>query len=439
MRTVAACMLAIAGFLALPGGLAAQQPTQAPPVEQGKPPAAKKPPPSAQVAPRTAADTLRALREPLDTVRVDAQIAGKPPEEIAVDPGPPWRTSYFPYITGAGGDIFLAARVRPWLPAAFEDRVTYRAAVSFDGGAGLHGSWFTTARFDAPLLWPKWRLVVFGEAAQANRLGFYGFGNNTEHDKALIDSTEPNYFRVQRVSFDGFVEVSRRLLSRVFLAGRFGLDHSRFSALEGPSVFQSTYGAEVEGTDMTGRLALVWDSRSNEFNPRSGILAEGGYELGRSGGEGYQRAYGRIKGYLPLRPSTVLAARVAASNITGTPSFNSRFEIPTWEDPIAVYGGYSSNRGFPGGRFVGSGVVFGSVELRQDFLPIGELAAGSLVLFMDAGRVFEGDNFTFDGKAMHVAGGIGLAARLLRSTIFTANAAKAGEGWHFSAGANWAF
>ena len=32
MRTVAACMLAIAGFLALPGGLAAQQPTQAPPV-----------------------------------------------------------------------------------------------------------------------------------------------------------------------------------------------------------------------------------------------------------------------------------------------------------------------------------------------------------------------------------------------------------------------
>ena len=40
------------------------------------------------------------------------------------------------------------------------------------------------------------------------------------------------------------------------------------------------------------------------------LLVQGGYELGRSGGEGYQRAYGRIKGYLPLRPSTVLAARV---------------------------------------------------------------------------------------------------------------------------------
>src|SRR5512141_230614 len=148
-----ACILVIGGVL-FSGRLMAQQP---PPAEQGKPAAKPTAPPAAQVAPRTAADTLRALREPLDTIRVDAQPAGKPPEELAVEPGPPWRTSYFPYLTGSGGDIFIAARIRPWLPAAFEDRVTYRAAVSFDGGAGIHGSWCRTARFAAPLLWPAWR------------------------------------------------------------------------------------------------------------------------------------------------------------------------------------------------------------------------------------------------------------------------------------------
>jgi hypothetical protein len=430
-----ACMLVIGGVL-LSGRLVAQQ---APPAEQGKPAAKPKAPPAAQVAPRTAADTLRALREPLDTIKVDAQPAGKPPEELAVEPGPPWRTSYFPYLTGSGGDIFVAARIRPWLPAAFEDRVTYRAALSFDGGAGIHGSWFSTVRFEAPLLWPAWRLVVSGEAAQENRLGFYGFGNNTEYDKELQDSTEPNHFRVQRVRFEGSADLSRRLVSRLYVAGRAAIEHARFTALDGPSVFASQYGQEVEGTDVNGRIALVWDSRNNEYNPRTGFLLEGGFQAGGAGGENYTRLYSVLRGYVPLRTSTVLAARFAASDIRGTPSFNSRFYIPTWEEPTSVYGGYTSNRGFPGGRFVGNGVVFGSVELRQDFLSLGEIASGVLIAFLDAGRVFEDENFTVNGKALHVAGGIGIGARLLRATIFTANLAKSSEGWRVSAGASWAF
>ncbi len=446
MHSVArSCLLTTAGFCLSAALAAAQQPAQqpAPPpsttAEQGKPSTTTKTAPAAQVAPRTAADTARALREPLDTVRVDAQPAGKPPEELAVEPGPPWRTSYFPYLTGAAGDIMLAARIRPWLPAAFEDRVTYRAAVSFDGGAGIHGSWFLTTRFDAPLLWPKWRLVTVVEGSQANRLGFYGFGNNSERDVTLVDSTQPNYFRVQRVAFDAYSDVSRRLLSRLFVAGRVAVDHARFSALTGPSVFESQYGSEVEATDVNGRVALVWDSRSNEYNPRTGLLIEGGLQKGRSGGASYTRLYTVMRGYVPLRPATVMAARFGASNMTGTPSFNSRFEIPTWENRMEVYGGYTSNRGYPGGRFVGSGVVFGSLELRQDFLPIGELASGVLIAFVDAGRVFEGESFTLDGKKLHVAAGLGIGARLLRSTIFTANLAKGGEGWRVTAGASWAF
>jgi hypothetical protein len=62
-----------------------------------------------------------------------------------------------------------------------------------------------------------------------------------------------------------------------------------------------------------------------------------------------------------------------------------------------------------------------------------------LIAFLVAGRVFEDVNFTVNGKALHVAGGIGIGARLLRATIFTANLAKSSEGWRVSAGASWAF
>ena len=192
------------------------------------------------------------------------------------------------------------------------------------------------------------------------------------------------------MAFDAYTDLSRRLVSRLFVAGRIAVDHARFSALDGPSVFQNQYGTEVEATDVNGRVALVWDSRNNEYNPRTGFLLEGGLQGGRSGGASYTRLYTVMRGYLPLRPATVAAARFGASNMTGTPSFNSRFEIPTWENPMQVYGGYNSNRGYAGGRFVGSGVVFGSLELRQDFLPIGELASGMLIAFVDAGRVVRG-------------------------------------------------
>ncbi len=444
MHAVArAWMLAIPALLGS-GALGAQQPTPAKPptpgntAEQGKPTTNPKAPPAAQVAPRTRADTARALREPLDTVRVDAQPAGKPPAELAVEGGPPWRVSYFPFISGTGGDLLAVARVRPWLPAAFEDRVTYRAAVTFDAGVGIHGSYLGSVRFDAPLLWVNWRLASAAMVTRETRFGYYGFGNNSLYDKALADSTQPNLFRLERKRYLAYADLSRLLIGHLYLAGRGGVERAEFGALDGPSVFASEHGAGLSETDLNGRIALVWDSRANEYNPRTGLLVEAGFQAG-NGGDGYTRVYGLARGFVPLRPSTVLAARIGASDLHGTPSFDARFELPTWELPLPVYGGYTSNRGFAAGRFVGSGVVFGSLELRQDFLPFGEIASGSVVAFVDAGRVFENETFAVNGQHLHVAVGIGLAARLLRSTIFTGNIARSGEGWRFSAGSGWAF
>lgn len=419
--------------------LVAQQPTTQAPntAEQGKP-AAKPATPPVQRAPRTRADTARALREPLDTVKVAGEALDKPVEQLSLEAGPPWRMSYFPYITGTGGDIMLAARVRRWQPAEIEDRVTYRGALTLDAGYGIHGSWLASARFDAPLLTPNLRTSIVAQTTRETRFGFYGLGNNSEFDKGQIDETQPNLFRVRRMRYLAYGEVTRRLVGHLHIAGRVGGELARFEPLDGPSAFGSAYGAALRENDANARIALVFDSRNNEFNARNGLLLEAGFQAG-SGGDSYTRYYTVLRGYAPLRASTVVAARFGASNLHGTPSLDARYELPTWDVATPVYGGYQSNRGYPSGRFVGSGVVFGSLELRQDFLPFGEIAAGSLVAFLDAGRVFEEDTFTFNAKELHVAGGIGVAARLLRSTIFTLNLARSSEEWKISAGSGWAF
>ncbi len=429
----------------LAGGmpLAAQQPAARPPAtppaaEQGNPSDKQAPAPAVQQNPRTRADTLRALAEPIDTVRVDAQPTGKPPDSLAVEPGPPWHTSYFPYLTGTGGDFMVAARVRRWLPAAFEDRLTYRSAIGVDAGVGVHGSWFATATWDSPLLMPNLRTLLTATASRLTRFGFYGLGNNTEYDKSLQDTTQPNLFRVERTTYEIHGEVTRRIIGPLALAGRVGAESVRFEALDGRSTFADSYGPTLSQDDVNGRIALLYDTRNNEYNTTTGVLLETGFEVG-SGGAGYTRKYVMLDGYVPLRGSTVLAARLGGADIHGTPTLNARFELPTWNTPLSVYGGYTSNRGYTGGRFVGRGVILGSLELRQEFLPLGEIAAATLIAFVDAGRVFENQAFTVDGRALHVAGGIGVAARLLRSTIFTVNIARGGEGWRISAGSGWAF
>ena len=70
--------------LATAAPLSAQQPTTTAPntAEQGKP-AHKPATPPVQRAPQTRADTVRALREPLDTVKVGGEALDKPVEQLS--------------------------------------------------------------------------------------------------------------------------------------------------------------------------------------------------------------------------------------------------------------------------------------------------------------------------------------------------------------------
>ena len=81
----------------------------------------------------------------------------------------------------------------------------------------------------------------------------------------------------------------------------------------------------------------------------------------------------------------------------------------------------------------------GNLEVRHDLLSLGDLGAITLMGFLDAGRVFEEEQFKFATTGVKVGGGGGLGIRILRSTIFTFNFAGGPDGFNFSVGTGWMF
>ena len=376
--------------------------------------------------------------EPVDTVS-DAESAdtGTALDESAQKA--PWRTSYFPYITGGTNDgPVLAFRVHHFQPAEYEDRVTTNAAFTADAGITPRGGRQVTARFRAPQLWKDWRLSTLAAAVREVRFGYFGLGNETAKDDNLVTPVQPFLYRVRRARYGGKVELTRRLRGPLQAAVQANVEWTRFTTLPGPSLFKTDFGPELKESDVSGRIALVYDTRDNEFNTRKGLLLEAGAQVG-SGGDGYTRLYTVLRGYLPLREGTLVAGRLAASGLGGDPTLNARLYLPAWENQIPVLGGQYSHRSFDTGRFAGKHVMLGNLEVRHDLLPFGDLGAVTLIAFLDAGRVFEQENFKLTTKGVKVGGGGGVGLRILRSSIFAFNFAGGPDGFNFSVGSGWMF
>jgi outer membrane protein assembly factor BamA len=204
-------------------------------------------------------------------------------------------------------------------------------------------------------------------------------------------------------------------------------------------VFRAEQGDDdISDTDARGRVTLVFDTRDNEFNTMRGIFAQTSVAVG-SGGDGYNRVTADLRGYIPVREGTILAARVAGSALSDKAPLNARFEMPVWEGEVSVVGGTNSHRGLDFQRLAGRGVLLGSVELRHDLLNLGDLGAFTLFGFMDAGRVFEAEDFKLTTEDMKVGAGGGLAIRLLRFLIWTFNFGGGPDGFQFSVGTGWSY
>ena len=352
----------------------------------------------------------------------------------------PWRTSYFPYLRGGSNDgPVLSFRVRYWQAAEYDDRVTANAALNLDAGITARGGRYGYAQFRAPQLVPGWRLDTKVGASREVRFGYFGLGNDTEFNKDLVTDAQPFLYRMRRTRYRGELEVTRILRGQWMLALLGDVEQARFTSLPGVSLFTTDFPpGELKETDVSGRLAVVYDTRDNEYNTHQGLLLEAGAQVG-SGGDGYTRLYTVLRGYLSLREGTVVAARLAASGMGGSPGLDARYRIPGWEKEIPVLGGEYSHRALDTGRLAGKHVVFGNLELRHDLLALGDLGAVTLLAFVDAGRVFESESFKLTTDAVKVGGGGGIGLRILRSTIFTFNFAGGPDGFNYSVGSGWMF
>jgi outer membrane protein assembly factor BamA len=356
------------------------------------------------------------------------------------DTGVPWRTSWFPYLSGGSNDgPVLSFRVRYWQAAEYEDRVTANAALNAEAGITPRGGRHAYVQFRAPQLVEGWRFDTKVGTSREVRFGYFGLGNDTDYNKDAVTDAQPFLYRMRRTRYRGVVEVTRMLRGPLMLAVLGDVERARFTSLPGPSEFATDFpSGELKQTDVSGRVALVYDTRDNEYNTREGLLLEAGTQVG-SGGDGYTRLYTVLRGYLSPRDGTVVAARLGASGMGGTPSLDARYRIPGWEKEIPVLGGEYSHRSLDTGRLAGKHVLFGNLEVRHDLLALGDLGAITLLGFVDAGRVFEGEGFSLTADDLKVGGGGGIGLRILRSTIFTFNFAGGPDGFNYSVGSGWMF
>ena len=370
---------------------------------------------------------------------VDTSEVADTGEVFEPEPKLPWRTSYFPYLTGGTNDgPVLAFRVHHFQPAEYEDRVTSNGAFSAEAGITSRGSRYITLRFRAPQLWRNWRVSALLGAGREARFGYFGIGNETAFQEDLVTPDQPFFYRVRRARYGGKVELTRRLNGPWHAGFLANVEWTRFTTLPEPSLFRSDFGTELRETDVSGRLVLLYDTRDNEYNTHKGLLLEAGGQLG-SGNSGYARVYSVLRGYLPLREGTVVAARLTGSAMNRNPTLNARYYVPAWENQIPVLGGQYSHRSFDTGRFAGKGLLMGNLEVRHDLLAFGDLGAITLMGFVDAGRVFEGEPFKLTTDEVKVGGGGGVGLRILRSSILTFNFAGGPDGFNTSVGSGWMF
>lgn len=382
---------------------------------------------------------------PLAERALSAQEPGvTPPPAVVVESLPPsdypWLLSYYPMIGGGlGGGPVVIARARYWQPSPYEARSTYRADLTVEGGLGFHGSRMGLIRLRAPLLSRNLRVNARLGARRNTRENFFGLGNETVLEKDL-PAEERLRYRVEEVRYQALADITHRIAGPLHISVGGGVENTRFAALveEGPTLFESTFGAELEDTDAIGGATLVLDTRDNEFDPTTGVVVESGVQFG-SGGDGYSRVYGMARGYRMLGARHQVAVRLAASQLYGDPPLSALYELPAWEDVLGMYGGHSTNRGLRSSRYLGTGVIFGNVELRRELLTSKNSAELQAYIYLDAGRVFHGEKIRLTADELHVGAGGGLALRFLRSTSVAFDVARGSDGIRFNIGSGWAF
>jgi len=368
----------------------------------------------------------------------------------------PWRISDFPYLMGdPTSGLLIIGHIQYAREADYDSRVPYDGYLGLEAAWGTRSSRFAILKYRAPSLLSGWRFAGDLGAVREGKFGYYGQGPGGEGGFDLDSPTD--FFRVHRTRYYVRGEVTRRLSKQLSAAVAAGAVHYRYAPLSDGDAFRTDFfDSPLTGTDVTGRVSLVFDTRNNELVPTKGLLLEAGLYAGSGkfeqrnlasggggpvssfSGSGYTGGYTHLRAYFSPRSGTILAGRVALRGLSGNAPLDARYQMPGWERDVTVYGGADSHRSFVRGRFVGRGVLLSSLEVRHTLIDIGDYGAITILAFLDAGRVFEGAPSVTLSK-WTVGGGGGLGVKVIRSALLTFNFAGGPDGFTFSMGNGWAF
>lgn len=366
--------------------------------------------------------------------------------------GTPWRLSRFPYISGSSNDgVMLLYRGIAFRQSTWLDRVSLHDAVALEAGYSTRGSWRVSARADFPRIASGWRLHA---AAEASRQPHFGNPDGTvERQRQMLRG-----------------EVTRTIAGPISVALRTGVVHAGYRVDSDDAVTLYPYVAfdpltrcVIEGaqlpqpvgcrsqhgeTDAQGRVAILVDLRDREYDTRNGMLLDVGYAAG-TGVSNYDAVYGIARGWIAPAPRLRIAARGGFRAMSRNDGIDMQQVIPAWEEDITVLGGLQSHRALGEGELTGRGVLFAGGDVRFDVIRSGNIAAVTLIGFVDGGRAFRDVpgcdpvlcdpvpgthpappqsgrlRFTLNDWTVGVGGGI--AVRVLRNASLTATVGRAND------------
>jgi len=366
-----------------------------------------------------------------------ARLAGQTPEAK-----PYWDYSYTPYGYYSSIDgWWLAGYARVYSPIGFRERPEpNRAAVTLTGGASSQGSHLVELDAQAPALWDGWRLGLTLNGLRANRLGYFGIGNNTRFETDSNTPINPFFYRVSRTSALARLTVQRRLIGPLRVLAGGTLEHTTFRTLPGDGLFARDRATGVADTapydDATLRAGLVADTRDNELDPHTGVLAEALFATAKH----YNRTTVAVQGYVHPFERLMLAGRLTGERMSGAPSISVMQVIESSGRPYVALGGYRSLRGYYDSRFIGPDKLLGGLEVRYALLYAPTILEVKIVGFYDAGRVFgSGNAFQLTTHGLHSSAGGELMIRFGRNGVLVGGAGFGSDGHQFLFGSSWSY
>lgn len=320
----------------------------------------------------------------------------------------------------------------------------YAGSIALNGQASTSGSRELTLEGRFPTLLKGWRFVATLGAFRHARANYFGIGNSTTYDDTRVTSAQEHFYQALETSLVARGEVQRQVVGGLRALVGIHAERRARDPLPGPSVLATdlatgVYPTLANNNDVTLRAGFVFDTRDDEPSPNSGVLLEAIHAVTAGSTPEYNRTTVSGAGYVPIGEDLVLSARAMAQTMRGSARAGSYHFIEASDRPYTGLGGPLSHRGLAENRFLGRDKILLNLDARYHVVNVPRAARASVMAFLDAGRVFEGESLRLTTEDLKVGGGAGLFVQLGRAGIIGATVGSGPDGFAFNFSTRWAY